>query len=169
MPQPVTTNINNDSEPQYVPSTIGKLGNVDPQVVLDRVASGDLLREIAADYGCSHPAVSVWIRKRVPPQVWDRVREMSIASRLERSNVAMETADDAITLARARESARLWMWRAEREHPTLYGQRQQITHEVGADLSAALERAHQRISVARQQQIGPVTIDNQSGTVSDSE
>jgi hypothetical protein len=98
-----------------------KLVGVDPQIILDRVAQGDMLREIAADYGCVPQTVSMFILRHVEPDVWNEVKEQSIHARLEKSAEAMETAPDQLELARARESARLWMWRAEREHPHRWG------------------------------------------------
>jgi hypothetical protein len=142
-----------EAEPTFTPATIHKLANADPQVILDRIAAGELLREIADEFGCSQPAVSQFIAKRVPKAVWARVRELSIAARLERSTQEMEQAEDQLMLARARESARLWMWRAERELPHLYGQRQQITHEVGNDLGDLLREARNRVAAAQTQVI----------------
>lgn len=108
---------------RYVPADKAKLANVDVQALLDRVAAGELLREIAADYGCSTPAVHYHIQKRVTPEEWADVKQIAMANRLEKSAEDMETAADPLNLARARESARLWMWRAERELPAIYGAR----------------------------------------------
>ena len=134
----------------FVPSDIPKLAGVDPQALLDRIAAGELLREVGESYGVSQPAVSQYIAKHVPKDVWARVRELSIAARLERSTQDMELAADPLILARARESARLWMWRAERELPHLYGQRTQVTHEVGPDLGNLLREARNRVSSSQQ-------------------
>lgn len=105
---------------EFKPSTVAKLASVDPKVILERVAAGDMLREIAKDYGVTQPAVSHYIKAHVDPDVWRRVRDMSIAARLEKTAEDLERADDPLMLARARESARLWMWRAEREHGHIY-------------------------------------------------
>lgn len=130
----------------FTPTTAQKISKANPQDILDRVAAGELLRDIAKDYGCTQPAVSWFVAKHVPKDVWAQVREQSIAARLEQSTHDMEVAEDALMLARARESARLWMWRAERELPHLYGQRQQITHEIGPDLGEALREARKRVA-----------------------
>ena len=138
----------NSSRLPWTPTDARGLSGVDPQVIMQRVAEGELLRDIAKDYGVSRSAVSHHIAKHVPADGWKQVREASIAARLEQSCEAMEVAHDALTLARARESARLWMWRAERELPHLYGQRTQVTHEVGPDLGDLLRTAKQRVSQA---------------------
>lgn len=117
----------NFSVKKYTPRSYDKLVTVDPQIIIDRVAQGDLLREIAKDYGCAFQTVSEFIKRNVDPKVWASVREHSVAARLEKSTEQIETAPDQLELARARESARLWMWRAERELPHLYGiQKQQL-------------------------------------------
>lgn len=117
---------------RYVPADKAKLANVDVQALLDRVAAGELLREIAADYGCSTPAVHYHIQKRVTPEEWADVKQIAMANRLEKSAEDMETAADPLNLARARESARLWMWRAERELPAIYGARPTTAVQVNA-------------------------------------
>lgn len=113
----------------YVPSDTGKLAGVRPETILQRIADGDLLRQVAKDYGCTRSAVSHYIRAHVPADIWQDVRQLSIAARLDRSADELESAADPLTLARARESLRLWMWRAEREFPAQWGQRQQLTVE----------------------------------------
>jgi hypothetical protein len=105
---------------KYTPRSYDKLVGVDPQIILDRVAKGELLREIAEDYGCSRPAVSLFIARSVQKEEYAAVREECIAARLEESTKQIEQAADQLTLARAREAARLWMWRAERELPHIY-------------------------------------------------
>jgi hypothetical protein len=164
MPQPVTTIPS--SNPKHTGA--GKLANMDPKPILDQLLNGSSLRQIAADIGVSNVGLRAWLLREDREQYHEAITA-ALAQRVAESDVALDAADDAISIARARETARFARMDFERRRPTLYGQRQQITHEIGADLSAALERAHQRISVARQQQIGPVTIDNQSGTVADSE
>jgi hypothetical protein len=149
----------------FTPSSAPKISQANPQDILDRVAAGELLRDIAKDYGCSQPAVSWFISKRVPKETWAQVREQSIAARLEQSTHDMDVAQDALMLARARESARLWMWRAERELPHLYGQRQQITHDIGPDLGNMLRDARKRVAdTTHAAVLSPVTIDNDTQT-----
>jgi len=130
LPAPTTP----DPAQAFVPSDIHGLRGVDPQVIMQRVAEGELLREIAKDYGVSRSAVSHYIAQHAPKEQWAQVRETSIAARLEQSAEDMERAPDQLTLARARESARLWMWRAERELPHLYGAKPSTAIQVnGSD------------------------------------
>lgn len=118
---------------EYRPKDAGKLAGVDPQTIIDRIAAGALQREIAAEYGVTQPAIHFHITKHTDPDVWDQARKRSIASRLEKAVEDMEVAADPLMLARARESARLWMWRAEREHPDTWGQRPTTAIQVNGD------------------------------------
>jgi predicted transcriptional regulator len=178
-------------EPGFTPRDTQKLRGVDPQDIIQRVAEGELVRDVAKDYGVTRSAVSHYIRRHVPKDTWDAVREQSIAARLEQSIADMDTAtaylegkitiDDEtgqeqglskdalaranITLACAREKAKLWMWRAERELPHLYGQRTQVTHDIGPDLGNMLRDARKRVAdTTHAAVLSPVTIDNDTQT-----
>jgi hypothetical protein len=138
--------VSDTSPAEYRPSSGRKLVGIDPQVILDRIAAGALQREIAAELGVERPAISWYIAKHVDPARWATVKRESIQSRLEQSARDMDAAGDALTLARARESARLWMWRAEREHPDVWGAKQQVDMRVATvDLSDRLRSARSRI------------------------
>ena len=146
---------------KYTPRSYDKLVGVDPQVILDRIAKGELMRHIAEDYGCVVQTVSEYVKRNVDSETWAQVREHSIASRLEQSSHEIEQAQDQLELARAREQARLWMWRAERELPHLYGQRTQITHEIGPDLGDMLREARKRVAdTTHAALLQPTVIDN---------
>lgn len=153
-----------DSSKEYLPATGRKLVGIDPQVILDRIAAGALQREIAAELGVERPAISWYIAKHVDPARWATVKRESMHSRLEQSAQDMEGANDALTLARARESARLWMWRAEREHPDVWGAKQQIDMRVTTtDLGDRLRAARERVvgtgsTVAGAQQSDPSAV-----------
>lgn len=130
----------------FTPADINGLRGVDPNIIMQRVAEGELLRDIAKDYGVSRTAVSMHITRHGNSEAWKVVREQSIAARLEGAIAETDEATDVVTLARARDKAKLWMWRAERELPHLYGQRQQITHDIGPDLGDLLRDARKRVS-----------------------
>ena len=114
----------------WTPTDTKGLTGVDPQVIMQRVAEGELLREIAKDYGVSRSAVSHYIAKHAERQQWMQVREHSIAARLEQAQAELEQAPDQLTLARAREVARLWMWRAEREFGHIYQAKPQTAVQI---------------------------------------
>lgn len=133
----------------WTPTDARGLVGVDPQIIMQRVANGDLLRDIAKDYGVSRVAVSMHIARHGNKEHWQVVREQSIAARLEAAIEETDQADDVVTLARARDKAKLWMWRAEREHPHRWGQRTQTTIDVGPQLGDLLRAARKRVSSAQ--------------------
>jgi hypothetical protein len=114
----------------WQPTDANGLTGVDPQVILQRYAEGELLRDIAKDYGVSRSAVSHYIARHVPKLAWMDVRKHSMAARLEESIHEMRQAQDGVTLARAREEFNAWRWRAERELPDLYAARPQTAIQV---------------------------------------
>lgn len=123
---------NNENDKEFRPATGRKLVGIDPQLILDRIAAGAMQREIAAELGVERPAISWYIAKTVDPAKWATVKRESMHSRLEKAVDDMDGARDPLTLARARESARLWMWRAEREHPDIWGARPTTAVQVNA-------------------------------------
>ena len=96
--------------------------------ILEKVANGDLLNTIAADLGITHAAISQQLAK--DPE-YRKARETGVEARLERQYGKMAAAEDALTLARARESFKAASWFAEREFPARWGNRTQITGQDG--------------------------------------
>ena len=58
----------------------------------------------------------------------EQARAHFLSGKLAESLEEIETADDALPLARAREKFRSWAWVAERRLPHLFGAKQEITH-----------------------------------------
>ena len=118
---------------QYAHRDLPKLAGADPQDILDQVADGALLRDIAASLGVGQPAISNYMARHVSKNVWNEVREQSMEARLEKAEQMLtDERSDAVMLARAREAARLWMWRAEREFPHRWGARPTTAVQVNA-------------------------------------
>jgi hypothetical protein len=65
--------------------------------------------------------------------VWLAVKEHGIAARLEQSTIDIENAADQLELSRAREAARIWMWRAEREHARWAAKPQTAVNIAGSE------------------------------------
>jgi hypothetical protein len=95
--------------------------------IIAHVAAGRFLRDIAADLGVTPAAISQYLAS--DPE-YKAAREAGIEQQLERWQASMETAADALNLARAREAFRATAWRAEREMAHRWGQKQEITHNV---------------------------------------
>jgi hypothetical protein len=123
---------------EWKPKDAKGLRGVDPQDIMQRVAEGELIRDIAKDYGVSRSAVSHYIASHTDKKDWNAVREHSIYARLERAAAELQSITDQVTnqdkdsaerldlgraqltLACARENARLWQWRAEREFSHIF-------------------------------------------------
>ena len=95
-------------------------------VVLDAIRSGMRLTDVAASLGLkTHGAITNSFRD--DPE-YLTAREIGAESKMEIRERELEAAEDSVAVARARELLSHARWRAEREHPTRWGQRQQVEH-----------------------------------------
>lgn len=135
--------------------------------IIDRVANGQYLTEIAKDYGCTNQALSAII-KDDPEYI--AAKESGMESRLDKANQLLDeiTLDatlgkatnevgerleaeeqstlirNSLDLARIREiGLKRIEWRAEREFSHRWGNKQTVTIDV--DLSGALADARARV------------------------
>jgi cob(I)alamin adenosyltransferase len=76
---------------------------------------------------------------------------------MEQAKDDLGTADDPLTLARAREQLRSAQWELERLFSRLYGQKQEITHNVADDLADRLMRARDRLNQPNAAVLPPVS------------
>lgn len=129
----VANNPNSNTVPSWAPADLNGLRGVDPQVIMERVAEGELLRDIAKDYGVSRAAVSVHIMRHADKEQWIEVKRLSAAARLELTESEFEAADDTVTLARVRDAAQHRRWRAEREHPEVYAAKPTTAVQINGD------------------------------------
>lgn len=97
--------------------------------VCERIAAGETYTAIAADYGKSQGALSLWLAAE--PNRSARAREAaSMAGRFwdEAAEAGIRAASDVLTLAKARELAQHLRWRASKLSPA-YADRSKV--EVG--------------------------------------
>lgn len=111
--------------------------------IIERIANGELVPEIAEDIGCTHAAI-VYACNQHDPQQYQAARLTRSEVRLDKAEHGIQVAVDGLSLARARELFNAVRWRAEREHPDRWGQRQTIVHEDLSDLGERLRRARGR-------------------------
>lgn len=123
----------------------GILANHDPQVILARINTGASLRQIAAELGVSNVGLRAWLLRENGEQYSDAITN-ALTTRVAEADEALEAADDVVSIARAREIARYARMDLERRRPALYGQRQQITHDIGPDLGDLLRDARKRVA-----------------------
>lgn len=116
-------------------------------VLLKRIANGELLVDISDSLGVSHDTIGQHLRK-VDKEAYRKAREIGCETRLYLSRRAITEAKgsrDAIALAGAREEFRADGWFAEREFPERWGAKQHLTVEHVGDLGDKLRRAKERV------------------------
>lgn len=87
------------------------------------------LRQIAKKIGISHVALRKWLLTADSAK-YSAAQMSGLTQRIVEADEMLEMAEDAITIARAREIAKFSRWDAERRLPYLFGQRQEITHKA---------------------------------------
>ena len=104
----------------------------------ERIANGETPEQIAARHGIPGRTVLYWL---LGDEKAEQARGLLIASELARCLVYMRKPtkeeleeegeqDGPLRLARAREEFRAWSWIAERREARLYGQKQEVTHNI---------------------------------------
>jgi len=102
--------------------------------IIQRIRAGEKLTDIAQHYGYTNHSAIVNRLKNDPE--YPIAREIGVEARMEARERELESADDSVTVARARELLGHARWRAEREFPHRWGNKQQI------DLTGAVNVEH---------------------------
>lgn len=123
----------------------GALAGIDPNRFLPMLHQGFSLSDIAKKVGVSRQAIHAWMLREGGDKYHEAITA-ALVQRVADADEALQSAGDAVDIARAREMARFARMDLERRRPALYGQRQQITHEVGPDLGDLLRDARKRVS-----------------------
>lgn len=103
--------------------------NLDPKEVLDLYLQYPTTSGIAAKLGLRRSSLTLWLRKTCPED-WRNVQLAKAHMRKEDGDEGIETASDALALARAREMLKSGQWDLERLDPKNYGQKQEVTHNL---------------------------------------
>ena len=111
---------------------------LDPQVVLDRYLTESTTSQIAQEFGVSRKTLVRWIRDVAPDQ-WKKVQVVRALCRKEDGDEGIETACDALSLARAREQLKSGQWDLERLDSGNYGQKQEVTVSVKPEFVVMLK------------------------------
>lgn len=117
---------------------------LDPKEVLERYLSEAKTSKIAESYGVRRRNLVRWLRE-VAPAEWKQVQVVRALIFKEDGMEAMEEADSALVLARAREMVRTAQWELERQDAANYAPKQELTVEVIGDLGDKLRRAKERV------------------------
>ena len=105
------------------PKPSRELTQEDEQDILDRIESGELLLAIAEDMGVSQSTFGRWCEK---PERFARVelaRRKSAQANIEMAEREIRSAGDPFELAKARELAHHWRWKASKSDSQRFGDR----------------------------------------------
>lgn len=123
---------------------IGKLAGADPKEVLQRYLSDESTSVIAADYGVTRQALGQFLLKHAEED-WKEAQVARAIARKEKAEDAIETAQDPLELAKARELLKSAQWDLERVCRRIYGQDQNINVNISVDRGERLRRAWERV------------------------
>jgi hypothetical protein len=71
---------------------------------------------------------------------WKDLQTSRALARLERENINLQTAQDPLSLARARELVRSAQWELERLLNRIFGQKQEVTHTIKPEFNVILKQ-----------------------------
>jgi len=137
--EPTTT-----AQVEPIPFDQGKLAKIDVQRVLERYIGGETTTQIAASLGVTRQGLGWWMRKHAEGD-WKDAQIILAFERKERAEDALATANDALSLARAREQLRGAQWELERVLSRIYAQKQEVTGKDGGPLQVQIVRFGQTI------------------------
>lgn len=92
--------------------------------IITQMAQGKLLSQVAQSLGITPAAISQQLSQ---DKEYLAARQNGAELRLDQQYMALESADDSLTLARARETWKAATWFAEREFPERWGQSNRLT------------------------------------------
>jgi len=143
-----------DAEPSWtkglaVMNADKPLAQVEAEAILARYEGGETIAEIAKDLGVTHQAL---YRKLLVehPENWKRYKAARALTDFEECREDLKSAQDGLSLGRARESARLAMWELERLAKPIYGQDQpQVTVNIvsGEQVQARIAELEQQLGL----------------------
>jgi hypothetical protein len=97
-----------------------KLAKANHKDVLARYMAGEKIVDIAKGYGCTDAVVYHWLL-RVAEEEWKSSQAAKAMADYEKAKEGLDTAADALSLARARERVRASQWELERVLRRIYG------------------------------------------------
>lgn len=128
---------------------MGKLKDADPIEILQRYLSDESTQEIAAGYGVTRQALGHFLLRTVEDE-WRQAQVARAIARKEKAEDAISSAEDALSLARAREELKSAQWDLERVCRRIYGDSEPQASVSAAQLSDLLVAISSRMLTERQ-------------------
>lgn len=120
---------------------------------------GRSLRQIASQFGITHAGIRKWLLAEAEPQ-YKAAQQAGLIQRIVDADEMLELAEDAVSIARAREMAKFARWDAERRLPHLFGQRVDVSITERVDLKGALEEARARTFEGKSERVPDAKVGN---------
>jgi transcriptional regulator with XRE-family HTH domain len=132
---------------------------------IDQHADGMSLRQIAEQIGVSHQAIRKWLL--TAGDQYKQAQISGLTQRIIEADEMLESATDAVGIARAREIARYARWDAERRLPHLFGPK--VEQTGGISVNVVINNPLESVSSVPKRAAPSAIIDNESGEVEVSE
>lgn len=129
-----------ESKPMVI---AGGLVGKDPKAILLRYLSDESTSVIAADYGVTRQALGQYLLRHAEED-WKEAQVARAIARKEKAEDQLESAEDPLQLAKARELLKAAQWDLERVCRRIYGQETNINVSISTDLGERLRRARER-------------------------
>jgi hypothetical protein len=123
-----------------VQGALNPLKEVTAESVLARYLAEETTTQIAKSLGVTRSALNYWLLEHCEKE-WKSAQIIRAMKRKEDAEDAIETAPDALTLARAREALRAAQWDLERVCRRIYGQDAPPNAGAGVNININLRRA----------------------------
>ena len=128
--------------PKKRPEGNGQIpADLSPATVIERYLTESTTGQIAYSYGVSRKTLVRWLQTHAPEQ-WREVQVIRALCRKEDADEQIETACDALSLARAREMLRSGQWDLERLDSKNYAAKQEVAvtidHQVAVEHSLTI-------------------------------
>src|SRR3990167_6320543 len=111
---------------------------LNPHKVLERYLAEPTTSQIASEYGLSRKALTKWLRTTIPIE-WKEAQVLRALYRKDLGDEGLETANDPLSLARAREQLKSAQWDLERLDSQNYGVKQEVTHTLKPEFNVILK------------------------------
>lgn len=108
-------------------------------VILDRIAAGDRVTQIARDYGVSHTMLWRWAKQNPERKAaYDEARRLSADALVDKAQGGLEecTADNSAQVSLANSKANFYRWLAGVRDRVQYGEEKQVVNIAELHLNA---------------------------------
>jgi hypothetical protein len=125
-----------------------RFAGVSEDEIIHRIEDGEALAAIAASVGRARSKLTEWLQ--ADEARWERsarARVSAAGAWDEKAEQTIATAKTPLALAKARELAQHYRWRASKINPKQYGERQQVEHSGRLGIEQLVTASRQKPAV----------------------